>query len=363
MLRRSELTRRFRRPTRSILYRDVRVGGDSPITIQSMTTVPASDIRRTMHEIRALVRAGCELVRVAVKDDSDVSALARITSLSPIPVIADVHFDYRLAVKAAEAGADGLRINPGNIGGPDRVKQVVEAAGRASIPIRIGVNSGSIERDLGALARKNPARALFESARRAKKLVEAMGFEKLVFSLKSPDPMVTVEANRLFAADNDFPLHLGVTEAGPVLSGSARSAVALTMLLSEGIGDTVRVSLSGDPVNEVIVAAAVLSALGLREDIPRIVSCPTCGRARIDVAKIAEALERELSGVRAGITIAVMGCEVNGPGEARDADIGIAGARGGAMLFKEGKIFERLRRDYRKRFVEHVRNFLRIKEK
>lgn len=352
-----------RRSTRRVAYRGVSVGGGSPVTIQSMTTVPAADVRRTMREIRALARAGCELVRVAVKDAADAEAIPAIVRSSPIPVIADVHFDHRLAVAAARAGAAGLRINPGNIGSRDRVRAVVDAALEAGIPMRVGVNAGSLERDLRPLARRDPARALFESARRSRELVEGMGMRDLVFSLKSADPLVTVAANRLFAAENDCPLHVGVTEAGPYASGAARSAVALALLLGEGIGDTVRVSLSGDPVREVVVAAAILSALGLRPDIPRIVSCPTCGRSRIDVARIAERLEREISGSRSGTTIAVMGCEVNGPGEAREADIGLAGTRAGAVLFRKGKIFKRLSGNVASAFMREVRIFLKESRK
>jgi len=350
-----------RRKTRQVLYRTVPVGGGSPITVQSMVTAPASDVKRALSEIRALVRAGCELVRVAVKERADVEALPAICDASPIPVIADVHFDYRLAIGSAKAGAAGLRINPGNIGGARRVRSVVEAAASAGIPIRVGVNSGSIERDLRAASRTDPARALVASAVRGRELIEGMGFRDLVFSLKSPDALTTVRANRLFAAENEYPLHLGVTEAGPPLSGTARSAVALTMLLSEGIGDTVRVSLSGNPVREVTVAAVVLSALGLRNDIPRIISCPTCGRSWIDVFAIAERLERRIMGWRKGITVAVMGCEVNGPGEAREADIGVAGSRNGAVLFKKGKIVRRLTGDFAEEFMREVRNFMKEK--
>jgi len=309
-----------------------------------------------------LARAGCELVRVAVKDAGDVAALPAICKASPIPVIADVHFDYRLAVASAKAGAAGLRINPGNIGGAEKVRRVVAAAAEAAIPIRVGVNSGSIERDLRTLSRTDPARALCASAERSLELVEATGFRDIVVSLKSPDAMVTVEANRIFASRSDCPLHLGVTEAGPPVSGAAKSAVALTLLLSEGIGDTVRVSLSGDPVREVAAAGAILSALGLRRDIPRIVSCPTCGRSRIDVCDIAERLEREISGVRAEATIAVMGCEVNGPGEAKEADIGLAGSRQGAVLFMKGKVARRLKGDVAGEFIRIVREFLQRRD-
>jgi (E)-4-hydroxy-3-methylbut-2-enyl-diphosphate synthase len=340
-----------RRKTRQVLYGGVAVGGGAPVSIQSMCTCPASRREEALAEIAALARAGCQIVRVAVKNDGDVGELPSICGGSAIPVVADIHFDADLAVRSAGAGVQGLRINPGNIGGEKEIRRVIEAADAAGIPVRIGVNSGSIEKDLRGLHRSDPARALFTSARRHLEMIERIGFERIVFSLKSSDPSVTVSANRLFAEDNDYPLHIGVTEAGPPLSGIAKSTVALTMLLARGIGDTVRISLSGDPVNEVIAAAAVLSALGLRHDFPDIVSCPTCGRCQIDVAAIAGRLERELLGAGKRIRIAVMGCEVNGPGEARDADIGLAGAAGGAVLFRRGKIVRRLEGDFTEEFI------------
>jgi (E)-4-hydroxy-3-methylbut-2-enyl-diphosphate synthase len=353
-----QVTRR-RRKTRQVRYGGVAVGGEAPISIQSMTTCPAAEADRVLDEIGALSRAGCELVRVSVGTIQDIEALPRVCGESPIAVIADVHFDFGLAVQAARTGVKGLRINPGNIGGEDKAKKVIEAAAKAGIPVRIGVNAGSIERDLRALHRTDPARALCESAERSLKTIEGMGFEDAVFSLKSSEPAVTVEANMLFAAGNDYPIHIGVTEAGPLVSGTAKSSVALTLLLVEGVGDTVRVSLSGDPVREVIAAASILSALGLRKDFPDIVSCPTCGRCRIDVAAIAERLERELLGVGRRVRIAVMGCEVNGPGEARDADIGLAGARGGAVLFRMGEVVRRLEGNIEEGFIEEVHRFVK----
>ena len=343
-----------RRKTKQVLYGDVTIGGGASVSIQSMCTCPASRSEEALAEIAALARAGCQIVRVAVKNDEDIRALPSICEGSAIPIVADIHFDADLAVRSAGAGVMGLRINPGNIGGEKEIRPVIEAAGAAGIPIRIGVNSGSIERDLRGLHGSDPARALFMSARRHLEMFERIGFDRIVFSLKSSDPVVTVSANRLFAEDNDYPLHIGVTEAGPPLSGVAKSAVAMTMLLVQGIGDTMRISISGDPVNEVIAAAALLSALGLRDDFPDIISCPTCGRCQIDVAAIAGRLERELLGAGKRIRIAVMGCEVNGPGEAREADIGLAGATGGAVLFRKGKVVRRLEGDFMEEFIAEV---------
>ena len=346
---------RPRRETRQIHYGSVAVGGLAPVSIQSMSTCPVSSHEKVMTEIEALHRAGCEIVRVAVKEDGDIGGLARICGESPLPVIADIHFDSELAVRSADAGVAGLRINPGNIGGREKTGRVLDAAEKAGIPVRVGINSGSIEKDLRDLQSGEPAMALYESASRNRIMIEDMGFERLVFSLKSSDPITTIAANRLFAADCDYPLHIGVTESGTAVSGAARSAVALTFILADGIGDTVRISLSGDPVREVAAASAVLSALGLRKDIPRVISCPTCGRCRMDVAVIAERVEEELLGMRKDIRVAVMGCEVNGPGEAREADIGLAGAKGGAVLFREGKVIGRLEEDFMERFIEEVR--------
>jgi len=326
-----------RRKTRQITYRGFPVGGDAPVSIQSMSTRKGSDIEGVMNELDRLAGAGCEIARVAVRDREDARAVERICEESPIPVIADVHFNHSLAIEAARRGAAGLRINPGNIGGAGRVREVAEAAGEAGIPVRVGVNSGSLEKELEEMYRENPARALCESALRAKRLMEEIGFRDLIFSIKSSDPMINMESNRLFASDNDYPLHIGVTEAGPPLSGAVRSAVSLAFLLREGIGDTVRISLSANPVEEVIAAASLLSALRIREDIPRVISCPTCGRCHIDVPGIAAEVERDILSLKKNITVAVMGCEVNGPGEAAEADVGIAGTAGGAILFRKGK--------------------------
>jgi (E)-4-hydroxy-3-methylbut-2-enyl-diphosphate synthase len=347
-----------RRTTRQVRYGDVAIGGNAPVSIQSMCTCPASRTDDTLAEIGSLQRAGCQVVRVAVRDEDDVAALPAILGESLIPVVADIHFNHTLAVGAVKAGAAGLRINPGNIGSEEKVRAVIEAAGEAGIPVRVGVNAGSLEKRLKDLARTEPARALNESAAGYMEMISGWGFDTMIFSLKSSDPDVTVEANTLFAAGCDYPIHAGVTEAGPPLSGAARSVVALTRLLSAGIGDTVRVSLSGDPVNEVIVAAALLSSLGLRDDFPRIISCPTCGRCHIGVDDIAGRLEREISGCGAGISIAVMGCEVNGPGEAREADIGIAGSPKGAVLFRRGEIVRTIDGDPLEILLAEVRDLL-----
>lgn len=334
-----------RRKTRKVFYGSVAVGGGSPVSIQSMSTRPASSVKEVLAETASLARAGCEIVRVSVKDMDDAGALEELSAESPLPVVADIHFDHRLAVEAARRGASGLRINPGNIGGERKVLEVLDAAERAGIAVRVGINSGSLEKDLAQSYSKDPAGALCESALRALRIFEKAGFEDVIVSLKSSDPLVTVRANELFAPESDVPLHIGVTEAGPLLTGTARSVAALTTLLGEGIGDTVRISLSGDPVREVLAAGAMLSALGLRSDLPRVISCPTCGRCHIDVAGIAEELERLLPASAGGIRVAVMGCEVNGPGEAREADVGVAGTKTGAVLFRKGEIVGRIEGD------------------
>jgi (E)-4-hydroxy-3-methylbut-2-enyl-diphosphate synthase len=343
-----------RRKTRQVNIGNVRVGGGAPVSIQSMSTYNASEKEEVLGEIRRLSEAGCEVVRVSVKSIEDTTDLSRICNESPLPVVADIHFDYEIAIESVRAGVDGIRINPGNIGGRDKVARVIETAGEKGIPVRVGVNLGSMEREFRELATDYPARAMCESAFKHMKIIEDMGFGDLIFSLKSSDPLVTIEANLMFASETDYPLHLGVTEAGPVLSGTAKSVVALTSMLEKGVGDTIRISLSGDPVREIIAAQTMLGSLGLREKGIEIVSCPTCGRCRIDVSEVAEALERRLIGIKKRVKVAVMGCEVNGPGEARDADIGIAGSRNGAVLFKRGKVVGRIEGDLADKIVEEV---------
>lgn len=315
----------------------VPVGGGAPVVVQSMTNTRTDDVEATLGQIRALATAGAALVRVAVPDTAAASALTTLVLQSPVPLIADVHFDHRLALAALRAGAAGVRVNPGNIGGRDKVAAVVEAARERGAVIRIGVNSGSLERDLRAMEERDPAGALVESAVRHCTLFEDLGFRDLKVSVKSSAPMVTVAANRLLAERVPYPLHLGVTEAGTRWAGSIRSAVALGILLEEGIGDTIRVSLTGDPVDEVRVALEILRTLGLAPRGPRVISCPTCGRTAIDLEPLALEVERRLEELGLDLEVAVMGCIVNGPGEARKADFGIAGGGGEGVVFAHGR--------------------------
>jgi len=315
----------------------VLVGSGAPIVVQSMTNTPTDDVEATLGQIRALATAGARLVRVAVPDRASAAAVEALASESPVPLIADVHFDHSLAVAALRFGAAGVRINPGNIGGADRLERVVEAAAEAGAVIRIGVNSGSLERGLRVREETDPAGALVESAVRSCGLVEALGFTNLKVSVKSSSPAVTIAANRELAKRVAHPLHVGLTEAGTFRAGSIRSAVALGVLLSEGIGDTIRVSLTGDPVEEVRVAREILRAVQLAPEGARVISCPTCGRTKIDVEALALQVERRLEALGLELEVAVMGCVVNGPGEARRADFGIAGGTGEGVVFAEGR--------------------------
>jgi len=315
----------------------VPIGGGAPLVIQSMTNTRTDDVEATLSQIRALVTAGAGLVRVAVPDIAGAEAMRLLVADSPVPLIADVHFDHRLAVAAIQAGAAGVRINPGNIGGREEVRRVVEAARERGVVIRVGVNSGSLERDLRALEENDPAQALVESAARCCTLLEELDFHEIKVSAKSSSPLVTIAANRLLAKRIPYPLHLGVTEAGTPWAGSIRSAVALGALLAEGIGDTIRVSLTGDPVEEVRVALEMLRSLDLAPRGPRVISCPTCGRTRIDLETLALEVERRLEESGIDLEVAVMGCVVNGPGEARKADFGIAGGEAEGVVFAAGK--------------------------
>jgi len=307
-----------------------------------MTKTNTSDVEATIAQIRQLEVAGCELIRVAVPDRTAAEAITEIKRAIRIPLIADIHFDYRLGIMAIEAGADALRINPGNIGSKEAWEALVAAARERDIPLRIGVNAGSLERDLRRDKGEVTAEMMVESALRKVDLLEGMGFYNLKLSLKASDPWTTVEAYRLIASQTDYPLHIGVTEAGPPFSGLIKSSVALGILLSEGIGDTIRVSLSDHPLKEVRAAYGILRALGLRRRGIDIISCPTCSRCSIDIFGLAERVEEELRDIQQPLKVAIMGCVVNGPGEAREADVGIAGGKGTGLLFRKGQIIARL---------------------
>ncbi len=334
-----------RRKTRELFVGKVRVGGTAPVSVQSMTNTRTDDAPATLEQIGRLAAAGCDIVRCAVPDMAAAAALPEILRHSPLPVIADIHFDYKLALAAVEAGIDGLRLNPGNIGGTDRVAAVVEAAKKRGIPIRIGVNAGSLPRDLLEKYGRVTAEALVEAAWRHIRILEGMDYRQIKISLKSHDVPLTLAAYRLLAQQCDYPLHVGITEAGTVNSGIIKSAVGIGALLAEGIGDTIRVSLTGDPVREVQVARDILKALGLRACGPTLICCPTCGRTRINLEKLALRVEKRLAEISEPLTVAVMGCVVNGPGEAREADVGVAGGIGEGLIFRKGEIVKKVAED------------------
>jgi (E)-4-hydroxy-3-methylbut-2-enyl-diphosphate synthase len=340
-----------RKNTRRIQVGTVPVGGGAPVSVQSMTTTDTRDPAATVAQIRRLAAAGCEIVRVAVPDADAARAIGAIRRAIDIPLIADIHFDHRLAIASAKAGADGLRINPGNIGSRDKVRAVVDAARDHGLAIRIGVNAGSLEKDLLTRYGHASAEAMVESALRHIDAVASMGFEQIKVSIKASDVARTVAAYRELSRRCDFPLHLGVTEAGGLYSGIVKSALGIGMLLAEGIGDTLRVSLTRDPVEEVRVGYEILRALDMRHRGAEIVSCPTCGRCRIDLFSIAARVEQALMTRTAPIKVAVMGCTVNGPGEAREADVGIAGGDGIGILFKKGRVVKKFPQD---RLVEEL---------
>lgn len=332
-----------RRKTRQISIGPLKIGGDAPISVQSMTKTDTRDIRKTVEQIRRLERAACEIVRVAVVDEEAARVIAEIKKRIQIPIIADIHFHYRLALKAMESGADGIRLNPGNIGGRDRLKTIVINAKDRSIPIRIGVNAGSLERDLLKRFGGATAEAMVLSALRTIEWMEDLGFQQIKVSLKASDVLRTVEAYRLFSKTTDYPLHLGITEAGRGSGAVVKSSLGIGLLLSEGIGDTLRVSLTGDPVEEVRVGYEILRALKIRQRGVEIISCPICGRCEVDLKHLVEKVEKGVQKISQPITIAIMGCVVNGPGEAKEADIGIAGGKGVGVLFKKGKVVKKVR--------------------
>ena len=330
-----------RKNTHQIKVGNVKVGGTAPVTVQSMTNTSTQDVPATVSQIKRLEKAGCEIVRVAVPDQEAAAAISSIKEKISIPIIADIHFNYRLAIAAAKAGADGLRLNPGNIGSEKKVKAVVDCAKACNIPIRIGVNAGSLEKDILNKYNGVSAEAMVESAMRHIDLLKSFDFHNIKISIKASDVRRTIDAYRFLSSKTDMPLHVGVTEAGGLYPGIVKSSIGIGMLLAEGIGDTIRVSLTRDPVEEIRVGFEILKALDIRHYGPDIISCPTCGRCKIDLFNIVERIEKALLLKPLPIKLAIMGCIVNGPGEAKEADIGIAGGDGTGILFKKGKVIKK----------------------
>lgn len=332
-----------RRRTAQLTLGGLKIGGRAPVVVQSMTKTDTRDVSATVCQIKRLEAAGCEVVRVAVPDADAAEAIRWIRKRTDIPLIADIHFDSRLALQAIENGAEGLRINPGNIGSRAKIREVVSAAAERRIPIRIGVNAGSLEKDILRRHRHPTAEALVESAEKHIRILEELRFTAIKVSLKASDVMKTVEAYRLFSKRFKYPLHIGISEAGPAFQGTIKSAAGLGILLSEGIGDTMRVSLTANPVMEVKVAYEILKSLGIRHVGPEIISCPTCGRCAVNIRGLVARVEKRLEKVKSPLKVAVMGCVVNGPGEAREADVGIAGGKGLGILFRNGKVLRKVK--------------------
>ena len=335
------------RISRQINIGQVKVGGGAPVTVQSMTKTDTRDVPATVAEIKKLEKAGCDIVRLAVPDMEAAQALGEIKKEVNIPIVSDIHFDYRLALEAIKQGVDGMRINPGNIGSKARIKAVVDAVKERGIPIRIGVNSGSLEKEILRKYGSPTAEALAESAFRHVRILEDLDFRDIKISVKSTNVMKMIEAYRIIAEKTDYPLHLGVTEAGTIKMGTVKSAIGIGTLLAEGIGDTIRVSLTGDPVEEIYVGIDILRSLGIRNNGIELISCPGCGRLEIDLMKLVRDVEDRISNIDLPrpIKVAILGCVVNGPGEASEADIGIAGGRGKGMLYKDGKLVKSFRED------------------
>lgn len=327
-----------RKDTKVVKIGDRIIGGKNPILIQSMTNTKTEDVKATVEQINRLAAAGCDIIRCAVPTMEAAEALTEIKKQIAIPLVADIHFDYRLAIAAMEHGADKIRINPGNIGSKERVQAVVDVAKERNIPIRVGVNSGSLEKDLVEKYHGVTAEGIVESALDKVHLIEDMGYDNLVISIKSSDVMMCVKAHELIAEQTDHPLHVGITEAGTIISGNIKSSIGLGLILNQGIGDTIRVSLTGDPLEEIKSAKLILRTLGLRKGGIEVVSCPTCGRTRINLIELANQVENMVADIPLDIKVAVMGCVVNGPGEAKEADIGIAGGLGEGLIIKHGQI-------------------------
>ena len=335
----------FRDKTKKVWIGDVCIGGGSPVAIQSMTNTRTEDVEATVAQILELERAGCQIIRCAVPTMEAAQALAKIKKKIHIPLVADIHFDYRLAIAAIENGADKIRINPGNIGARERVQAVVDKAKEYQVPIRVGVNSGSLEKHLVEKYKGVTAEGLVESAMDKVHMIEEMGYDNLVVSIKSSDVMMCVKAHELIADRCQYPLHVGITESGTLLAGNIKSSIGLGLILNQGIGDTIRVSLTGAPVEEIKSAKLILKTLGLRKGGIEVVSCPTCGRTKIDLIGLANQVEQLVADIPLDIKVAVMGCVVNGPGEAKEADIGIAGGIGEGLLIKKGQVVKKVKED------------------
>lgn len=347
-----------RRKTRQITIGNVAIGGDAQIVVQSMAKTDTKDKKATISQIKRLEHVGCEIVRLAIPDEEAVKALGEIRKKVSIPVVADIHFDYRLAIASLEKGIDGLRINPGNIGSKKKVKEVVKAAKERGIPIRIGVNSGSLERDLLQKYNRATPEAMVESALRHVRILEDLGFSLIKISLKASDVFRTVKAYQLLANKVDYPFHAGISEAGGFTGGTVKSSVGLAFLMSQGLADTIRVSLTAPPEDEVRIGYLILSSLGLRNRGPNFISCPVCGRCEVDFFKIASEIEKSLSSIEKDIEVAIMGCMVNGPGEAKEADIGLVCGRGVGIVYKEGRLYRRLKeKEIIPEFVKEVWKF------
>lgn len=331
--------------TREIHIGNKVIGGGNPILIQSMTNTKTEDVKGTVEQINALASAGCDIIRCAVPTMEAATALKEIKQSISIPLVADIHFDYKLAIAAMENGADKIRINPGNIGSVERVQAVVDVAKEKNIPIRVGVNSGSLEKNLVEKYNGVTAEGIVESALDKVQLIESMGYDNLVISIKSSDVLMCVKAHELISQKTNYPLHVGITEAGTLISGNIKSSIGLGLILSQGIGDTIRVSLTGDPLEEIKSAKLILRTLGLRKGGIEVVSCPTCGRTKIDLIGLANQVETMVSGYPLDIKVAVMGCVVNGPGEAKEADIGIAGGIGEGLIIKHGEVYKKVPED------------------
>jgi (E)-4-hydroxy-3-methylbut-2-enyl-diphosphate synthase len=341
----------IRKTTKKIKVGELFIGGDSPISVQSMTNTDTRDKKTTIEQIKRLEEAGCDIVRLAVPDLEAANCLSEIKKAAKIPVVADIHFDYRLALESMKNGVDKIRLNPGNIGDRSRVKMVVEMASERNIPIRIGVNSGSVEKHILEKYKVVTPEAMVESALGHARILEELKFFDIAFSIKASNVPMTIAAYRLMSDKSDYPLHIGVTEAGTVNRGTIKSSIGIGCLLAEGIGDTIRVSLTHDPVEEIKVGIEILKALGLKQQGLEFISCPTCGRCQIDLIDIANEVEKRLQTLNKTIKVAVMGCAVNGPGEAKEADIGIAGGNGEALLFKKGEIIRKIPQD---RIIEEL---------